>query len=271
MLDHLTKIDEEAAKALGEYAASCSVIITSETTGFEHGTGVAVRYRNSDYIVSAAHVLTEEPNNDKILIIGRPDSSMKEVEKGEIPGAFFGGTRGKINSSTGTHVSIIERLFRKELGDIAALKIENAEKVLPYTRFHDLDSQGATHLAIGTPVVIFGFPGEIALQVQHRVTGQRGVAAFPYCTWQTIVDLPDTLDHLDPDVDFVTDFTDNEKTCDPRGMSGGGAWTIPKIQDGKLWSPNQTRLLGIQSGFYRNRKLLRLVRLESVLSLLSGQ
>ena len=61
-------IDKEACKALQEYFASCSVIISSKTPGFEHGTGVAVKYRNESYILTAAHVLQQEPINENILV-----------------------------------------------------------------------------------------------------------------------------------------------------------------------------------------------------------
>lgn len=263
-------IDEEGAKALQEYFVSCSVVITSETPGFEHGTGVAVRYKNEDYIVTAAHILKGEPRNEKILIIGRPDSTLKEVQKRELPSAFFTGTHGRIKSSTGTHIAVTERLVSEELGDIAALKVQNVKKYLPHTVFHDLSGQGETNISEGKPVVICGFPGELALHARHRVTGQLGVAVFTYFAWQKIMAISESPIQLDPNVDFVTDFIHDQETCDPHGMSGGGAWTIPKIKDGELWSPHQSQLLGIQSEFSRQRKLLRLVRVERVLDLLSG-
>jgi len=268
--------DEEGSKALQHYYASCSVVINSKTPGFEHGTGVAVRFNGQDYIVTAAHVLKNEPRNEKLLIIGRPDSNLKEVEKHELPRAFFDGTHGRINSSTGTHVTITDRLARKELGDIAALKVQNTNATLPHTVFHDLSAQRETDIPEGKPVVVCGFPGELALHAQHRMTGQIGVAVFTYFAWQHIVALPQSSDQLDPcnpfdaNIDFITDFILENDTCDPKGMSGGGAWTIPKIKEGEVWSPRRTQLLGIQSGFYRRSKLLRLVRVERVLDLLSN-
>jgi len=264
-------IDEESSKALQHYFASCSVIINSETPGFEHGTGVAVRYRNQNYIVTASHVLKREPRNEKLLIIGEPDSTLKEVEKQKIPEAFFKGTHGPIKSSTGTHITITERIESNALGDIAALKVENVQNDLPHTIFHDLSGQGEIDISKGKPVVICGFPGELALHAQHRVTGQPGVAVFTCFAWQQIMAIPKSLNQLNPlnpDIDFVTDYFHDKETWDPKGMSGGGAWTIPKIRDSELWSPDQTQILGIQSGFYRSRNLLRLTRTECLVKLL---
>lgn len=267
----MTGIDEEGAKALQGYFASCSVVITSETPGFQHGTGVAVRYKDQDYIVTAAHVLAGEPSNEKILIIGRPASTLKEVQKSELPSAFFAGTHGRPTASPSTHITITGRLASKGQEDIAALKVQNAKNDLPHTVFHNLSGQETTDVSEGKLVIICGSPGELALHAQHRVTGKIGVAVFLYCAWQKIMAISESPEQLDPNVDFVTDFIHNQDPCDPQGMSGGGAWTIPKIKDGELWVPHKTQLLGIQSGFYRERKLLKLVRIERVLDMLSGK
>jgi len=266
----MTDIDVEAKKARSEYFVSRSVVITSETPGFEHGTGVAISYNNEDYILTAAHVLEKEPENEKLLIIGRAGSTLKETSKQELPDYFFDSGLGKIKPSTGTHISIINRLANKALGDIAALKIENAKNNLPHTVFHDLSNQGQTDISESTRVVIFGYPGE--LHIPHKVYSQIRLALFSYCTAQNIMPFPsfsDSSNPLDPHVDFFTDFVLDQQTCDPKGMSGGGAWTIPEINDSELWTP-WAKLVGIQSGIYWDRKLLRFVRIESVLSLLSG-
>ncbi len=267
----MNQIDEQGAKAIQHYLASSSVAINSQTPGFEHGTGVAVRYMGENYIVTADHILRKEPRDEKLLIIGRPDFALREVEKSEIPNAFFRGTHGPIRSSTGTQVTITRRLTTKKIGDIAAIKIKDAQQYLPHTVFHDLSNQGEINISEGTPVVICGFPGEFTLHAQHTVTGQHGIAIFTGFAWQSIVALPESLDlsnPMDPKIDFVTDFS-LRASWDPKGMSGGGAWAIPKTKNRELWFPSQAKLLGIQSGFYRNNSLLRLTRIECVLDLLS--
>lgn len=255
----MNDIDKEGTKAVQHYFASCSVIINSETPGFEHGTGVAIRYRNENYIVTAAHVLKREPKNENLLIIGKPDSTLKEVAKQEIRKAFFQGTYGPIKSSTGTHLSITDRLVDETLGDIAALKVRDFENALPHTIFHDLSNQGQTDISVGRSVVICGFPGELALHAQHKVTGKQHIAIFTAYAWQQILTMPESLDQSDPldlNIDFVTNFVLNE-SWDPKGMSGGGAWTIPKTDgDQLLWSPNRTQLLGVQSGFFQKEWLV---------------
>jgi len=74
---------------------------------------------------------------------------------------------------------------------------------------------------------------------------------------------------LDPSVDLVTDFDYPEDQCEPRGMSGGGVWSIPGVTKGEIWSASKTQLLGILIGHYRESKLLRFVRIERVVRLLT--
>lgn len=267
----MNQFDEQGAKALQHYLTSSTVVIKGQTPGFEHGTGVAVKYLNEHYIITADHVLAREPWDENLLIIGRPDSALKEVEKSELPKAFFYGTHGQIKSSTGTQLIITRRITSMTLGDIAAIMLEDVAKHLPHTVFHDLSNQGSTSISEGTHVIICGFPGEFALRASHRATDQKQVAIFTGFAWQRIIAFPKLLDlsnPIDPQIDFFTDFS-LEETWDPKGMSGGGTWTIPKTKNTDLWSPSQTQLLGIQSGFYRNNNLLRLTRIDRVLELLS--
>jgi len=269
-LSQLKEIDMESCVALQEYFASRSVIITSETPGFDHGTGIAVRYRNEHYILTAAHVLRQEPRNDKILVIGKPDSVLKEVRKDELAGAFFAGAHGHIKYSTASYISIIDRLEDDRLGDIAALKVRQTTHDLPYTEFHDLSGQGQAVISEGKPVVICGFPGALAQHARHVITEQQGVVTTIYNAFQHIRGIPESLAQLDPSIHFVTNFTHDIENFDPKGMSGGGAWSVPNLKNGEVWSPDQTQLLGIQSAFSRNRKLMVLVRIERMFDLLSG-
>lgn len=259
-------IENEGFKALTEYIGSCTVVITSTTEGFEHGSGVAVRYANQDYIITAAHVLDNEPDKN-ILTIGRSDKPFIEVPKNRLKDAVFNSSYGNPLSATPTHICIEERILGKSGEDIAALKVRNTAESLPYTIFHNLTDQGKTKINIGEIVNIYGFPGEIGQQVKNRVTKQKGYAVFPHIEQRKIRSNSDYPDNSDPEVYIIIDFACDDKSCDPKGMSGGGIWSIPKLQEGQLWSSDKSQLLGIQSAFHRNSKLLKAVRLERILSL----
>ena len=261
-------IENEGFRAFQEYIASCTVLIWSEKDGFQHGSGVAVRYAEQDYILTAAHVLEGEPDNNKILVVGRPDAPLKEVDKGDLEDAVFRGTYGRIESSTAKWISIIDRMIHGKGEDIAALKVQNAKESLPNTVFHDLSGQEEHEISDGVFVYIYGYPGELAQQVELRKTGQQGPMVFLHLEERKIKAIPDALDELDPDTHFVTDFSFDENTCDPHGMSGCGIWSFPKFNEEELWLPNLSKLLGIQSGWYRDSKLLAAVRIKQVWDLL---
>ena len=67
---------------------------------------------------------------------------------------------------------------------------------------------------------------------------------------------------LNPAINFVTDYSFKESSCNPKGMSGCGIWSRPQHSTGLVWSPYTTRLLGIQSSFFRKSKLLVAVNIE---------
>ena len=75
---------------------------------------------------------------------------------------------------------------------------------------------------------------------------------------------------MDPSINFITEFDYPEETCEPGGMSGCGAWSIPPLEHGKIWTADKTKHLGILRGFYRESKVLRFVRIERVLRLLGA-
>jgi hypothetical protein len=264
----MNQIIEEALNALDEYTGSCTVVITSKNPEVPHGSGVAVRYGGQDYILTAAHVLGKEPNNEKIMVIGKPNGPLQMLRgKAELAEAIAKGTHTPVFSS-GNSINIMGRLSH-EGEDIAALKIENLNTQLPHTTLHNLSSQGEAQISVDGVVTIFGFPGELAKAYEHRTTGRRGLAAFPHITMQSIKDISEAPEAMNPDIDLITDFDYPEEECDPHGMSGCGVWSIPNASKGELWSAHKGQLLGILIGHYKSSHLLRFVRIERVLRLLS--
>lgn len=260
-------IATEALTALDEYIASCTVVIASTNGEVPHGSGVAVRYGGEHYLLTAAHVLAGEPDNEKIRIIGRPDGPLQLLRgKKELMDAVAM-NRPQVFSSA-TPISITGRLSHDD-DDIAAIKVQNPAALLPLTRFHDLSGQGKAEVSVGTDVTVFGFPGELAKHYEHATTGRRGWTAFPHVTEQTIREITDAPEALDPTVNLIVDFDYPNEKCDPKGMSGCGVWSIPFQKGGQIvWSAHNSQLLGIQIGHY-GLKLLRFVRIERVLSFLN--
>jgi hypothetical protein len=95
------------------------------------------------------------------------------------------------------------------------------------------------------------------------------LTAFPHITLQSIREIAEAPKRLDPTVDWITDFDYPEENCDPHGMSGCGAWSIPQPKEAEIWSARKSQLLGILIGHYQESKLLQFLRIERVLRLSS--
>jgi hypothetical protein len=264
----MAEIVDQLLNALDEYTASCTVIITSTDPHVSHGSGVAVRYADQEYILTAGHVLKGEPNDTNIKILGRPDGPLQLSRgKREFEETLSRGSYKPVFSSS-TSISILGRISH-DTDDIAALRVKDLGQYLPHTLLHNLSNQGAVQIATEEAVSIFGFPGELAKHYQRKSTGKGGWAAFPHITIECVKDISAAPERLDPTIDFVTSFDYPEDTCDPRGMSGCGGWRIPTTEKDELWSAYKTQLLGIEIGHYEKSHLLRFVHIERVIQLLA--
>lgn len=264
----MNQIATELLNALDEYTASCTVALASTNSQVEHGSGVAVTLDGQCYILTAAHVVSGEPDDEKIRILARPDGPLRLLRgKQELADAAERGTHGAAFSSA-TPIKITGRL--SNVGeDIAALKVQDPNATLPRTIFHDLSVQGEPRIDVGMEVTIFGFPGELAKHYEQQSTRRRGWTVFPHITVEVVEDTSSAPGRLDPSRVLIASFDYPEESCNPRGMSGCGVWSIPTPTKGEIWSAGKTRLLGILRGHYPDAKMLRFARIERVLRLLT--
>ena len=182
------QIAEELLNALDEYTSACTVVVASANPKVHHGSGVAIKYGDKQYILTAAHVLGSEPDNRKIRIIGKADAPLQLLAgKKEFEKAIVRGTHTPVLSSA-TPITITGRLCHGG-DDIAALEVENLNAHLPHTLLHDLSSQGETQVAVGETISIHGFPGKLAKHYENQTTEQRALTAFPHVTMQTVKDI----------------------------------------------------------------------------------
>lgn len=269
MANRLT-IANELLSALDEYIAACTVAIASIEPKTAHGSGVAVRYNGKQYILTAAHVLDPEPDNQKLKFLGKAGMPLQMLAtKNDLEKAIATGTP-KPTSSTAPQIDIRRRITHKR-DDIAALEVERLLEALPHTSLHDLSAQEIPQTAPGQTITIHGFPGELAKRYERERAGNRGWALFPHITMQIVQDISAAPKLKDPGTHFITDYDYSSlERCDPHGMSGCGGWSIPSVKRNELWSANRTQLLGIQVAYDRQAKVLVFVKVDRALRLLSG-
>ncbi len=264
----MSDINEAATVAFSEYITSCTVIVTSDDNGFDHGSGVAVRYKGKEYILTASHVLKPLQDHRRLKFLGRPSVPFKNVTFNQLSSIREKGI-GSIGFSEAASVHISKCIYGAPDEDVAAIEVKNVHDSLPQTIFHNLEQHESIQPLAGTLASAFGFPGEIATHVTHEITGHRGVMALSLHVDVEVQDISVAPNRLNPAINFITDYTFKESSCNPKGMSGCGIWSRPKHSTGLVWSPYTTRLLGIQSSFYPKSKLLVAVKIERVMSVLS--
>ena len=260
----MSDINEAATVAFSEYITSCTVIVTSDDDGFDHGSGVAVRYKGKEYILTAAHVLKPLQDHRKLKFLGRPSVPFKNVTFNQLPSLPEKG----VGFSEAASVHVSKCIYGAADEDVVAIQVKNVHDSLPQTIFHNLSEHESIQPLAGTLASAFGFPGEIATPVTHEITGHRSMMARSLHIDVKVQDISVAPDGLNPAVNFITDYTFKESGCNPKGMSGCGIWSRPKHSIGLVWSPYTTRLLGIQSSFYPKSKLLVAVKIERVMSIL---
>lgn len=153
------KITEELLNALDEYTAACTVVVASANPNVPYGSGVAVKYGNKQYVLTAAHVLANESDDQNIRIMGKADAPLqllpgkKEFEEAKAKRTYTPAF------SSATPISIRNRLGH-DGDDIAALEVENLNGHLPHTLLYDLSTQRDAQVTVGEIITIHGFPGD---------------------------------------------------------------------------------------------------------------
>jgi len=138
----MSELQRQYLSAIDEYTGSCTVVITSVNHPGPHGSGVAVTYQGSEYILTAAHILQIEPAKSDLRIIGRPDAPLNIVHGRQELAAELARSSGvRQILSVATAIMITGRVTAPA-DDIAALKVDNLRASLPHTIVHDLSRQG---------------------------------------------------------------------------------------------------------------------------------
>jgi hypothetical protein len=78
-----------------------------------------------------------------------------------------------------------------------------------------------------------------------------------------------------PGFDIAVEYPPHDKSLDesrlppPPGLSGGGLWLVPTFEERQVWSPEHSRLIGIQRGWRRAEKEAVCTRVEHWLDLVA--
>ncbi|MEQ1590473.1 MAG: hypothetical protein ABL902_08990 [Gallionella sp.] len=117
-------------------------------------------------------------------------------------------------------------------------------------------------------VLVQGYPGE-------RVKAVAESTHCPHVESDGLLSLvipPRERSKVVPFVDFAIEYPPWDRSVDqlplpvPLGISGGGVWQVPTFDNQVLWTPGQSRLLGLVESWQEKSRELFCVRIEQWLS-----
>lgn len=242
-------------QAIAEQARRFTYCLIDDTGGTKVGTAVAVQLGTRFFLATAGHVI-ENARGIKALVRDQAAHCVSDFVVRHCDNRFDVGLL-EISSS---HSHRFEFLSQDRL----CKTIEDEQEV---------------------PAMVVGFPGQFCEPVKQIDLTTESFLRVVQCntlTFHTVVlprsewpseGLPDehgNYRQLVDGRDVLIDYAPEPVECltlDPCGMSGGGIW-LAQIAEGKerLNYPDP-RLIGLQLGWYRERNLLRGIRIGAWLDL----
>jgi hypothetical protein len=254
-----------------EEAISYSTLGIASEDGTVTGTAIAVDYKAQCSVITNKHIV-DDIASGPFWFYFRPDAPLIRAPKKD-----FGNHINKVVGSERFRFSITRTLTSGPLDDLAVLVIDPSIVPSPLLRFHRIQDDRRTP-EVESCVVLFGFPSELLRLVgplKERSTGRVGYMTFGNFEWRTIVEQEcRDLESFDSTRHFLIDFSgemnSDKFVAHPRGMSGCGVWTYPPFTEGDLWDPTKVELVGVQSSWYKDRRLMKAIKIERLLAVLKG-
>jgi len=255
-------IEDHGGEAIEEAIAYSTIGIASED-GTTLGTGVAIRYKEYNLIVTARHVL-ESVDLDTSWLFPPSHAPLVRAAKKDLPELLARRNRIKIPST--------QILISKSADDdLAVLFVDASCLTRQNVRFHELDDTRNTPEP-GVNIVIMGYPGEIAVSPREGPASFEGYEILLNVEWRFVVKPVIGLSGFNPTKHFLVDFSEDTHAkglvAHPAGMSGSGIWTYSAFEQDNVWYSTNMLLVGIQSSWYRQSRLIKGVRIGRLLHLL---
>jgi len=220
------------------------------------GTGGAYRWRNTQIVLTAKHVVKDADVSD-VAFLPRTGSSLGW----EHP--------GKINGMSARVCGIIKEIVCCPWEDLAALVLNDEGARRLNVDFCELPRRFSSDTTVSTDgsVLIIGFPVDQAFEVSRaRTPGHTTISLGCPCEsfWGEIVKEPERIldSSYDPERHLLIRFEPASQGLRPHGYSGATVW-CDRRSTGGIWTP-EPLLLGIQTHAYVKSGLVRAVRASSI-------
>jgi|GEM_PF-5075423 hypothetical protein len=240
------KIDSEVAHAHG-----FEMLYTEP-----FGTGAAVLWNGQELIMTARHVI-DGASNTQLALMPRAMSKIVWHTEESI---------GKLKQRSQPR---IKEIIRCGWEDLAAIRLEDGESDNLNLHFADLEGCGTP--SAGTKGVYVGHPFGKSREIDRvRLEGNQTEihkSISPMMTAGKISFLDNQeaqyYKNFDPKRHFIINFAlAAAGGVDGKGFSGAGVW-YHRVPRAPVWEP-RARLAGICTEQYASKKLLKVVKIESV-------
>ena len=254
---------KEAEKAIVEKIGWYSIVITATEENFEHGTGIPIVYKGKYFIVATRHNITKI-SPEKLRFHWRLNKPLIVKSVDEIASM-----PGKVLYRPNWRKLPIKQVLKSSyLADLALLKLDDSVSE-DKLAFFDISVDSVRKSIPKTKTILMGYPGKLAkpalaIEKKDKIVNE---AVF-YYDLSEIIEPQDSLENFDPKIHFLA-TCDWDSLTKPQGMSGCGFWVWDKGEPDKLWLP-KIYLVGIQSGYYPRKKLLKGIRMEILLDMLKA-
>ena len=256
-------INPEAERALMERVAWYSVAVAGTERDIEHGTGIPIVYEGTYFIITCLHIV-DDILPDQVRFIWRTEESIAVKDKNKLKE----GMKEKSFKYTEMKKLPIKQIHKASSNkiDLAAIELDGIinEKGLD---FFDLQKGYFDIPQVGLDIIMMGYAGEIAEPFKIISERKEGHMLFLHTDWPEIIEARD-LPEFCPEIHFLMKTHPSDQSVNPKGMSGCGIWTWSKVAPNQMWYP-KVKLIGIQSAQYKQSKLFKATRVNSLLELLN--
>jgi hypothetical protein len=247
------EIDLQASYGMDEAAAWHTVGIICDN-GQGIGTGVAVKFGDRHFILTAAHVIKGIKFKD-LWFLCRPPGSLVRAAPSELS------SRLHEVGVTPRQKLPIKRTFVSSKLDVALLEVPSQIAGEHRIRFFDVTPDAIAPL-VGTPVLSKGYPSDLA-----QPMGGQDKMLVPAANMAPIKDPKQSvgLKDFDSRKNFLVPFELGRFDMGARGFSGAGGWFHHPAPG--IWHPN-LRLAGMATHYYPSSKTLVLLKIERIVEYL---
>jgi len=222
------------------------------------GSGSGIEWRGKKYVVSAKH---------NFVLPGRPDVSLQSVRFLRRKSPTI--QRATVNEYLAGQPAVqvpedlrFHRVLLWQKDDLSLIEPDMDDERWARVRFHRIRRKARTPQRGAACILGWPFARTVTLSRQAKALLPQSVWALIECPTNPALRDYDAARH------FLFPWDDKIVGVDPRGISGACFWW-KRRGEGRVWSPTDAEPIGVCTHYFRERGLLKAVRIEGLIEFLT--